>query len=138
MSAKSWHYHLARGEHDRPIIRGLIFCPPGRWDTHKQPHGNEKVTEDTLLKLGPFLHKEFQDRTQMFGARGKANKEPPPPPPATTPSLPKAGERVDAILLEEKTKKGGWKARHCHTGISGPIQNSAAGPSATSPVTPSP
>lgn len=48
---------------------------------------------------------------------------------AGTPSLgglklPSPGDRVEAVLLEEKTKKGGWKARHIATGITGPIQNS--------------
>jgi CRISPR-associated protein Cmr6 len=39
-------------------------------------------------------------------------------------NLPKYSDRVDAVLLEEKTKKGGWKAKHVSTGIAGPIQNS--------------
>jgi CRISPR-associated protein Cmr6 len=38
--------------------------------------------------------------------------------------LPKPGDRVEAVLLEDKTKKGGWKAKHQATGISGPLQNS--------------
>lgn len=41
---------------------------------------------------------------------------------------PKPGEIVECVLLEEKTKKGGWKARHEASGIEGPIQNSAAVP----------
>jgi CRISPR-associated protein Cmr6 len=40
------------------------------------------------------------------------------------PSRPQPGQRVEATLLEEKTKKGGWKARHEPSGLSGPIQNS--------------
>lgn len=40
-------------------------------------------------------------------------------------TLPKAGDRVEATLLEERTKKGGWKARHEPSGLAGPIQNSA-------------
>lgn len=45
--------------------------------------------------------------------------------PAAAPSsaLPKPGDRVEATLLEERTKKGGWKARHQATGLAGPIQN---------------
>ena len=39
--------------------------------------------------------------------------------------LPKPGDKVEAVLLEEKTKKGGWKALHEPTELSGPIQNSA-------------
>lgn len=53
------------------------------------------------------------------------------PAPARTPTaalggtLPKAGDLVEATLLEERTKKGGWKARHEPSGLAGPIQNSA-------------
>ncbi|MDW8283875.1 MAG: type III-B CRISPR module RAMP protein Cmr6 [Myxococcales bacterium] len=41
---------------------------------------------------------------------------------------PKARDQVEAILLEERTKKGGWKARHEPSGLSGPIHNSDAVP----------
>ncbi len=36
----------------------------------------------------------------------------------------KAGDRVDAVLLDERTKKGGWKALHERSGLAGAIQNS--------------
>jgi hypothetical protein len=45
------------------------------------------------------------------------------PRPATSIALPKAGESVEGVL-EEKTKKGGWRARHEPTALSGPIHNS--------------
>jgi len=38
-------------------------------------------------------------------------------------ALPKPGDRVEATLLEERTKKGGWKARHEPSGLAGPVQN---------------
>lgn len=41
-----------------------------------------------------------------------------------TASSRKAGDQVQAVLLEEKTKKGGWKARLQDDPRSGPIQNS--------------
>jgi len=47
--------------------------------------------------------------------------------------VPKAGELVDAVLIEEKTKKGGWKAKHEPTGLSGPIQNTDAVPKDKAP-----
>jgi CRISPR-associated protein Cmr6 len=50
------------------------------------------------------------------------------PPPSRGPSLPRPGERVEAVLLEEKTRKGGWKARHVTSNISGPIVNSGEVP----------
>ena len=43
-------------------------------------------------------------------------------------SLPKPGECVDALLLNEKTGKGGWKAKHEPTDLQGPIHNSVEVP----------
>ncbi len=43
--------------------------------------------------------------------------------PSREPSLPRSGEPVEAVLLDERTRKGGWRARHAATGIAGPIQN---------------
>lgn len=51
------------------------------------------------------------------------------PSPSRGPSLPRPGERVEAVLLEEKTKKGGWRARHLAAGIADPILNSNNVPS---------
>jgi CRISPR-associated protein Cmr6 len=42
--------------------------------------------------------------------------------------LPKPGEKVEAQLLEERTKRGGWRAIHAPSGLSGPIQNSDSVP----------
>jgi CRISPR-associated protein Cmr6 len=42
---------------------------------------------------------------------------------------PKPGDRVEATLLKERTKKGGWKARHDDSGLEGPVQNSIEVPS---------
>jgi CRISPR-associated protein Cmr6 len=42
--------------------------------------------------------------------------------------LPRAGERVQARLLADKTRAGGWKAMHLATEISGPIQNTSEVP----------
>jgi CRISPR-associated protein Cmr6 len=37
--------------------------------------------------------------------------------------LPKSQSLVEVVLLEEKTKKGGWKARHEPSGLSGSVVN---------------
>lgn len=42
--------------------------------------------------------------------------------------LPRPGDRVETQLLEERTKKGGWRAMHLPTGLVGDIQNSAVVP----------
>lgn len=62
-----------------------------------------------------------------------AEREGPPKPAVTKGPPPKPGEIVECILLETKTKKGGWKARHEPSGIEGAIQNSAAVPSEAKP-----
>src|SRR5690606_37175482 len=41
---------------------------------------------------------------------------------ASKATLPNAGDRVNAELLEEKTKKGGWKAKHRDSVLVCPIQ----------------
>jgi len=55
------------------------------------------------------------------------------PTPRTSPNLPNAGDRVEAVLLPEKTRKDGWKARHEPTNLSGPIHNSADVPADKKP-----
>jgi CRISPR-associated protein Cmr6 len=47
--------------------------------------------------------------------------------------LPRPGEWIDAHLLEERTRKGGWKAQHPASGLSGPIQNSHDVPAGQGP-----
>jgi CRISPR-associated protein Cmr6 len=46
-----------------------------------------------------------------------------------THKYPQAGDRVEAVLLEEKTKKGGWKAQHPGSKLSGPLLNPGLVPS---------
>ena len=40
------------------------------------------------------------------------------------PSLPRTSDRVECVLLVEKTRKGGWKAQLLQRGTEGPITNS--------------
>ena len=40
----------------------------------------------------------------------------------------KVGVVVEGVLLEEKTRKGGWKARETASGLAGAIQNTQAVP----------
>ncbi|MBX3141505.1 MAG: type III-B CRISPR module RAMP protein Cmr6 [Trueperaceae bacterium] len=45
------------------------------------------------------------------------------------PTVPvKVGDTVEVLLLEERTKKGGWRAKHQEAGLEGPIQNNPAVP----------
>src|SRR5581483_6460548 len=57
------------------------------------------------------------------------NRQFPPIVAAKPRDLPKPGQKVEAQLLEERTKKGGWRAMHAPSGLSGPVQNSGDVPS---------
>ncbi len=93
----------------------------------------------------PFPGQSGPARAQR-GRPGQGSREGPSPasprgstgsstnrPSTAGPALPRVGDRVEAVLLEEKTRKGGWRARHAATGIVGPIQNTAAVPADKKP-----
>jgi CRISPR-associated protein Cmr6 len=58
-----------------------------------------------------------------------SNRQSLPPLAAKPRVLPKPGQKVEAQLLEERTKKGGWRAMHAPSDLSGPVQNSGDVPS---------
>ena len=49
------------------------------------------------------------------------------------PSLPKTGDKVQCVLLGEKTRKGGWKAKLVQRGTEGPITNTEDVPEVAKP-----
>lgn len=67
---------------------------------------------------------------RLVPADSVANNRQSPPNAAAKPrDLPKPGRKVEAQLLEERTKKGGWRATHAPSGLSGPVQNNGDVPS---------
>ena len=48
-------------------------------------------------------------------------------------SLPRTGDHVECVLLTEKTRKGGWKAKLRQRGPEGPITNSGDMPKSAKP-----
>ena len=49
------------------------------------------------------------------------------------PGLPKSGTAIPCVLLAEKTRKGGWRARLSDRELAGPITNSADVPESAKP-----
>ncbi|NTV29494.1 MAG: type III-B CRISPR module RAMP protein Cmr6 [Candidatus Omnitrophica bacterium] len=82
---------------------------------------SQKLLADFLKHLEDNLKKRVNDH------KDKGQNSPYPSSGQVTPQvvLPKAGESVQAVLLEMRTKKGGWRAQHAATKIEGPVQNSA-------------
>jgi CRISPR-associated protein Cmr6 len=70
--------------------------------------------------------REGTEKKQTFRPRADAGSFKSPRPSAPRPV--QAGDRIEAALLEERTKKGGWRAQHGTSGLSGPIVNSGLVP----------
>jgi hypothetical protein len=71
----------------------------------------------------------LQQGLEHWGVGGKTSSGygrlvPPPPPPPPSPYKGKSHETVQAVLHEERTRKGGWRAQIRGHSQSGPIQNS--------------
>lgn len=77
----------------------------------------------TAVGYGQFVEEKLPSDTQTLKADRQIAA------PAKPKVLPKPGQKVEAQLLEERTKKGGWRAMHELSGLSGPIQNSGDVPS---------
>jgi CRISPR-associated protein (TIGR03986 family) len=66
-------------------------------------------------------------------AEGTPGATPGRPGASAVPGPPRAGDRVEAVLLEDRTSKGGWKAWHQPSGLSGHIINSVDVPASARP-----
>lgn len=118
------HYHLARGPDGGLILRVTAFPA-----CHLP---NLAESRQFLGELLEHLRGEMEDRSRRRPqsarpSRGGAPGRPAPaagrPAAAQGLRLPQAGDRVQCVLLAEKTKKGGWKARLVPQGVEGPIVN---------------
>lgn len=120
------HYHLARDTDGAFIVRLTAFPSPVLPDV--------KTSRAVLEELRNHIASELAKPMPNPGKRGKMNPTGHNSSAVTSDrsgaaaSLPKPGERVSALLLEEKTKKGGWKAKDELTGLQGPLQNSSKVP----------
>ena len=116
------HYHLAPRADGALTVRMTAFPAPDLPDIN--------TSREVLKELREHLKSELAARAQKHANRGtKPPERRVSPAPAdkqehTAGLLPKPGDPVEAVLLEERTRKDGWKARHEPSGLQGPIQNS--------------
>lgn len=126
------HYHLSPRADDTLTIRMTAFPSPVLPDLDT----SRKVLSDLRARLRTELTKRKRTHAGR-GTRTPKQLAAPSGPGAGNagPSiaLPQTGARVDAVLLDEKTKKGGWKAKHEASGLQGPIQNAADVPGEVEP-----
>ena len=121
------HFHFSKGD-DGKLLLNIAAFPAA--------YLPDFVTSQNFIRqFTQFLVEEIRRRSQI---PGKGVKQPYPPAGSNTQNfataaeetkaLPKTGDRVEAILLEKKTKKGGWKAKHTPSGLSGAIEDHDAVP----------
>ena len=90
---------------------------------------NRETSKKVLDELADFasreLKKQVQGQQPRVGQRNRYRTDPGSSGPRKggNPSLPVKGKIVEAALLEERTKKGGWRARHVATGREMQIMN---------------
>jgi CRISPR-associated protein Cmr6 len=115
------HIHVARSDAGW-LVRAVAF--PAAYLP------NLNTSTEFLKEFLKDFDKDLRRRAQL----GTPRSSPPEGPrvqqqqarvAAVRSTLPQAKDRVEAVLLEEKTRKGGWKAKHEPSGLSGPIQNNA-------------
>ena len=82
-------------------------------------------------------HKGHSEYLRDYVPEGDEKERPGSPPESggglPNPKLPKPGDRIQAVLIDEKTKKGKWKAQIVDGGMIGDIMNSAAVPGDAKP-----
>lgn len=92
---------------------------------------DKQTSTATLQQLIKFARQQLKQQANQSPRRSRQGGGAAPLP--TSQSVPKANDRVQAELLEEKTKKGGWKAKHLDSGLQGPIQDSQNVPTDAQP-----
>jgi CRISPR-associated protein Cmr6 len=129
------HIHVARvGE--RLVVRALAFPAPYLPDlatSVQMLRGFLTSFQAELTQRGESLSAAPRPGRPPRQRSGRLPERAAPAAAPAVPGLPKAGDRVEAVLLKEKTRKGGWRARHVASGLAGPIQNTSAVPAEKQP-----
>ena len=147
---------VGRGRDTRELRAGKVkrHASPAMWSLGAREGGaltirlaafpaarlpDRKASEEALRELVGFAEAELTKQTKRWPHAGRR------PPPSdrtpsgvttadsTSPSALEKGQFVEAVLLEERTKKGGWRARHEPTGKKMPIQNTGDVPAEREP-----
>jgi CRISPR-associated protein Cmr6 len=128
---------------DSPVPVSFLSVA-GTFDVRLSWSGTAGASQDQTEAWTKLAMQLLQEALAEWGVGGKTNsgygrlvsanqvsngREFPPATVAKPKALPKPGEKVEALLLEERTRKGGWRAMHAPSGLSGPVQNSGDVPS---------
>ena len=141
---------IGRGRDARSLRAGRIdrHASPAIWSLGARDDGaltvrlaafpasrlpDRETSEATLRELVRFAEDELMKQAKRHPRAGQRQHPPdgtprdPPTAPTSSPRLEK-GTIVEVVLLEERTRKGGWRARHEPTKTEMPIQNTGEVP----------
>lgn len=131
-------FHIARDSTGKLVIRAMFFIAPKLPDRETSRAFLHEYREALEQSIKGRLKETQREATvsqrrpgsspgsgyvPRSGTQG-SGYTPRSTPQQVAPSGLKSGAEVKAVLLEEKTKKGGWKAKHLESGKTGPIVNS--------------
>jgi len=124
------HFHLAKTQQGTLLVRAAIFVPTGA-NAHNHAAALLAQYETHIgrelkrIVVATAKHGKFQLFPQFCPAAAAG----PTLGSQTAPkSLPRTNDRVEAVLLPQKTKAGGWRARHLQSALEGHVHNSGAVP----------
>lgn len=121
------------GFRNRPVLpapHGVAGASEPPWPADPPQPASAGAGRDEARSARPDRTAGRQDARRSTSSRRQERSAPRP---AQPPTGVKVGDTVEVVLLEEKTKKGGWKARHQASGLEGPIQNSPHVPADRNP-----
>jgi CRISPR-associated protein Cmr6 len=118
--AAPWHLHLAKGDDGRLTLRAVAFVAPRLPNATK----SREMLGKLLYHLAEDLAARAKSNAQRrIGTAPAAAGHAPAQGQRPGQALPGNWQQVEAVLLEKKTRAGGWMARHEPSGTEGPINN---------------
>jgi hypothetical protein len=106
--------------------------------SYRQPASNDNHRKDRLAEVrveewvGTLTEGQWE-RVRYGGFMHRFNTRSHPNGDHRRPSLPESGSKVECVLLPEKTRKGGWKAKLLQGGLEGSITNTSDVPKSAKP-----
>lgn len=111
------HYHLAKRRDGTLSLRMAAFPAAFLPDTKTSRAFLTDLRTHLVSELGKLITQHAKEGRAPVSAGAAAITS------TISPDFPKPGERVEAELLPEKTKKGGWRAKLLEHEMAGAIQN---------------
>ena len=122
------NWSLARGEDDRLTVRLIAFPAPRLPDLETSKRVLGELVEAARARLDDDIRKLPNAGLRRPDGGAQANASASASEAGRRARTLEKGKVVEAVLLDERTRKGGWRAKHEPTEKKMPIQNSAEVP----------